>query len=83
MRPEILTDVLFAVKASCNTTETFYVLLYPIEPGLFNVFFMRPEKSLHNLHSMIAVHQASFPHAKSGTLNILQVTIIYPRHSRL
>ena len=41
--------------------ETHHLVLYPVEPGIFIAYFIRPEDSFINLHSILAIYQAIFP----------------------
>jgi hypothetical protein len=41
--------------------ETHHLVLYPVEPGIFIAYFIRPEDPFINLHSILAIYQAIFP----------------------
>jgi hypothetical protein len=49
------------VKTKFPVIGTHHLVLYPVQPGVFLVYFIRPEDQFINLHSLLAVHPAIFP----------------------
>lgn len=56
-----------SVQPSAKTVKMLYLLLYPLEPGIFHVYFLRPENTLCNFHSMLSVYGASVSVAQPAT----------------
>ena len=46
-----------------------YLALYPVEPGIFLVYFIRSEDDFINLRSLLAVYQAIFSCTETGSVS--------------
>lgn len=53
--------------------ETHHLVLYPVEPGIFLAYFIRPEDSFIDLHSSLAIYQAIFPCTEKGKRTIFTI----------
>ncbi|CAB4025792.1 Hypothetical predicted protein [Paramuricea clavata] len=54
--------------------ETHHLVSYPVEPGIFLAYFIRPEDSFINLHSSLAIYQAIFPCAEKEKATLYEDT---------
>ena len=52
----------------CPVKETFHLVLYPIEAGIFLAYFFRPDDAFIELQSLLTVYQALFPHNGESTV---------------